>query len=222
MSKPTKDWIQSLGGKALLPIALTPDMVSLRDIPVALSRRKRFSGQTVETLDADFIGGGCQEVEGYSVAQHCVVGSHLIEPAFALAFLLHEVSEVYLPDVANPLKPHLFVNVSAALEMYPAERLIAHGPFHLAPWRVLEAQHAGAILPAIDLPGLLAVLDSPQVKAMDLQMLAAEKLHLMGPEPMSWKLPAPPHPGATLAKLWPWDEKEARDAWLQRFEELTH
>lgn len=206
MSKPTKDWIQSLSGKPVYPLKLTADSVSLRDIPVALSRRKRFSGQTKEFL-TDVIGDVFGS-EGYSVAQHCVIGSELIDPAFALAFLLHEVSEVYLPDIPNPIKPHLHVDcpgIGGAAQMT---------------WHNLEADHADVIMSALGLLSLRPLLDSPEVKAMDLAMLAAEKEHLMGPEPQPWGLPVPAHPGATLQKLWPWGEKRACDLWLARFYEL--
>lgn len=190
MKPPTKDWIQTLKGKPCFPVALTPEMVDLRDIPVALARRKRFSGQTVEFLNG-------VEVEGYSVAQHCELGSRLIAPQFALAFHLHELSEVYLPDVPKPIKPILFVDVSAALEHYAPDDVMAMPDGRaLVTWETLEAQHAWAMMAALGLSSVLPLLNSPEVKAMDGQMLAAEKKFLMGPEPMPWGLPCTPEPGA--------------------------
>lgn len=40
----------------------------------------------------------------YSVAEHCILGSYLIEPELALFFLLHDASEAYMGDVITPLK----------------------------------------------------------------------------------------------------------------------
>lgn len=213
--KPTKSWIQTLEGKACFPIGLTPDMVSLHDIPVALSRRNRFSGQTLERVSLS-------PVTGYSVAQHCVVGSRLIAPPFALAFLLHELSEVYLPDVANPIKPHLFVDVAAALELFNAGDVIAMPDGKaLVPWRVLEAQHADVMMKAIGLASMRSLLDSPEVKTMDVEILAAEKKFLMGPEPMPWALASEAHPGCEEYLVLPMGEQQAKKAWIDRFFELT-
>ena len=43
----------------------------------------------------------------YSVAQHCVVGSYLIEAKYAFEFLMHDATEAYLLDIPKPLKKQL-------------------------------------------------------------------------------------------------------------------
>jgi len=89
-------WIQTYSGRALHLFDPSPDEITLEDIAHALSLKVRFTGHCAWH---------------YSVAQHCVLGAGLLEgthgPDVALAFLLHELGEVYLPDVASPLKRHL-------------------------------------------------------------------------------------------------------------------
>jgi hypothetical protein len=188
-----KRWIQSFAGKQVFLAALRPEQVSLEDIPLALSRKIRFSGMTQGDL-------------GYSVAQHCVIGSYLIAPPFALAFLLHEAGEVYLPDIPSPLKP--------MLEIADAE-----GSGCTRSWHDLESDHADAILTALGLYSIRPLLDAPEVKEMDLAMLAWEKREMMGPEPEPWNLTVPPPVGAGAIE--PWPEAVARRDWLRRFHELT-
>lgn len=190
----SKLWIQSAAGKQVFPAALRPEQVTLEDIPLALSRKMRFSGQTTGKY-------------GYSVAQHCVIGSQLIAPPFALAFLLHEVSEVYLPDIPNPIKALL--------------RLRSLGPdISECSWRELESVHAGVVCAALGLSSIRPLIESPEVKEMDLAMLALEKQHLMGPEPEPWGLTVPP-PKHAQGQLEAWPEHVARRDWLNRYRELT-
>lgn len=165
------DWIQSLGGRKVTPRALQRDQVgNLYEVATVLSRRNRFSGATRRP---------------YSVAEHCVLGSEHLPAAFAGAFLLHELSEVYLPDVPAPLKPFLFVDLPspipgvAPLAMHGAE---ADG----VPWSELERRHTRTILEAWDLLSLEPLIYSREVRSMDLRMLVTEKRDLMGPEPEPW------------------------------------
>jgi hypothetical protein len=47
---------------------------------------------------------GGQAARFYSIAQHCVLTSWLVPDEVALQGLLHELDEVFLPDVPGPLK----------------------------------------------------------------------------------------------------------------------
>jgi hypothetical protein len=153
----------------------------------------------------------CQTAARYSVAQHCVLGSRLLPAAYAGAFLLHELSEVYLPDIASPLKPFVYVERWASGSFGPDDVQVR------VPWADLEREHTRVILDALGLASLEPLIYSPEVKAMDLAMLAAEKRELFGPEPAPWNLSAEPAP----AKIFPvWEPYDAMDYFFQRFNEL--
>jgi hypothetical protein len=65
------------------------DSICIDDIANALSKICRFGGNTNQF---------------YSVAQHSVLVSKLVDPEFAKEALLHDASEAYLGDVIKPLK----------------------------------------------------------------------------------------------------------------------
>lgn len=159
----------------------------IEDIALALANKCRFTG---------FVR------HHYSVAQHCVLGSELVDPRFALAFLLHEVSEVYLPDVSSPLKPDVYVRTDG-------------GDF--MPWAMLEDEHAKAILPALGCEHIYPLLHSAEVKVMDLAMLAAEHEQLQGPAPEPWGLVVP----AADVQIHRWTPELARIRFLDAFRRLT-
>jgi hypothetical protein len=190
MSNPTKNWIQTLENKMLIPRRLQPEMVgSIEEIAHSLAGEFRFTRQTKQR---------------YTVAQHCIEGSKLLPAAFAGAFLLHELSETYLPDVAGPLKPLVFVG---ALEDWA----------NVISWSELERQHTKAILEALGLSSIEPLIYSPEVKTMDLAMLAAEKRDLCGKEPEDWHLTVPPA-NVSLREIWAPHRAEAE--FLTRFKEL--
>jgi len=182
-----KTWLQAHSGKAVYPLDLQIDQVTMEDIPIALSRKNRFNGHSVYP---------------YSVAQHCVEGAGLLKEDAALAFLLHEVSEVYLPDIPTPIKPYLHVAT----------------PKGAMTWSALEGRHAAAIFAALGVARLLPLLSSPEVHAMDLAMLAAEKRDLMAPEPHPWGVCVAP---ADCDVRYPWSPDAAAQAWRNAFGRLS-
>lgn len=188
------DWIQTNENRALYPRAITIESVgSIREIAHSLAHCFRFNRQTALP---------------YSVAEHCVRGSKLLPPAFAGAFLLHELSEVYLPDIPAPLKPFLMVDVGDG----------PNPPVTLKTWEGLEIEHTHVILDALGLRSLEPLICSPEVRAMDLAMLAAEKRDLVGPEPIPWGLDG--IEPASTEQIFPWASGFAAEQFLRRFNEL--
>lgn len=183
-----KTWLQTFTGQDVSPFLVDPDKVNIRDIAHALSLKARFTGHTKAP---------------YSVSEHCVRGSNLISTGYRLAFLLHELSEVYLPDIPAPIKAHVFLKTADGMET----------------WENLERRHTSAMLHGLKLRFLEPLVHSATVKHMDLSMLAWEKRDLMGPEPRSWDLTVPPPDGVGTLRPWDWDKAE--NEFLVTFEKLA-
>lgn len=117
---------------------LTPEtsIITIDDIAHGLANESRYNGQT-----SDF----------YSVAQHSVWVSLLVQPEHAMAALLHDCNEAVMKDIMKPLK-----------------RLL---PDYCA----LEQKSEAAILSRF---GITLPLD-PSIKRADMIMLATEKRDLM-------------------------------------------
>lgn len=202
-----KVWIQTLERRQLDQRRLTVEACgSIREIAHSLAGENRFTKQTRQR---------------YSVAEHCVRGSWLLPSAFAGAFLLHELSEVYLPDLSGPFKSSVFVKVPVE-GIDPAS---AGERFEMISWSALEKQHTTTMLKALGLESLEPLIYCGEVKRLDWAMLAAEKVALHdseGPEAGDWLLPHPPAIDHDLAyvgfRAWAADQAEAE--FLARFYEL--
>jgi hypothetical protein len=83
------NWIRVQSGRAINFATFDVQDVDLGDIAHALANINRFTGHTLRP---------------YSVAEHCVRGSYLVWPEFALEWMLHDAQEAYLGDVSSPLK----------------------------------------------------------------------------------------------------------------------
>lgn len=81
--------IETMRGRRFYVLDPRPEEVFIGDIAHSVSQLCRFTGHT-RTF--------------YSVAQHCVLVSNLVEPWLALDGLLHDASEAYINDLSRPLK----------------------------------------------------------------------------------------------------------------------
>ncbi len=191
---PARDWIQSFSSKVVTPRDLRPDQVTFEDIAHALAQKVRFNGQLAAL--------------GYSVAQHCVMGAEQIAGPFKLAFLLHEVSEVYLPDVPTPIKSFLSVDIGG-LEGLSDKCLVS--------WAKLEEIHADVIFAALGLRSIRPLIDAPEVRLMDLRMLMTEKRDMASPEPQPWGIDVEP----LGIQIRPWSATESERRFIESYYRLT-
>lgn len=126
----------------------------------------------------------------YSVAEHSVYVSRHVPQHIALWGLMHDASEAYLPDVPRPIKDHL-----------PG-------------FRDIEARVMRAIADWFILDG---VIEPPEVKRVDLAILADERRYMMPDTAHDWKLPEPML-GIVIEG---WEPKRAESEFLARFRELS-
>lgn len=82
-------WMQTNQGVQFYPYRCTPEMINIFDVAWALSNQPRYNGH----LD-----------KFYSVAEHSVYTSYLVEPHNALCALLHDATEAYIGDMPSPVK----------------------------------------------------------------------------------------------------------------------
>ena len=71
---------------------LTPDVICLEDIAHSLSMQCRFGGHIPRH---------------YSIAQHSVHCSEIVDEGYELEALMHDASEAYMLDIPKPLKNQL-------------------------------------------------------------------------------------------------------------------
>ena len=158
---------------------LHPDasMINIDDIAHALSNLCRFNGHTTQF---------------YSVAQHCVLVSHLVPSYLALAALMHDASEAYMGDCISPLK-----------QMLPEYKKIENG--------IMQTLFNHL---SLDYP-----LHS-EIKRADIRALATEKRDLMQTpnEPKYWSSLDSITPSDVLTL--PMDPQQAKQAFLDRYFEL--
>ncbi|WP_130472190.1 phosphohydrolase [Candidatus Magnetaquicoccus inordinatus] len=168
-------WIQTFTGIQFWPLDARVQEVEIIDIAHSLSMLCRFNGH-------------CRSF--YSVAEHSVHVSRVVDPTLARWGLLHDAAEAYLSDLPQPIKQQmpLFRSHEESLLKIIAQR------FALLPSEPPEA-----------------------IKEADMLLLATEKAALMGREPAPWQgLPEPLPPSLIAA----WSPEQAKEIFLQRFHEL--
>ncbi len=163
-------WIQTLSGKPFDLLAPMPSMVDFRALPRVLSRIPRFNGHTIYF---------------YSVAQHCVEGTHAIlldhpdRRDVAAAFLLHDAHEAYIGDFTRPLP--------MALDQLAQERGLPAFAIS-AVVRQLKSRIDAVIFEAAGLQWPMGHETRTLVDAYDLRMLRTERDALMAPPVRQWDL----------------------------------
>ncbi|MBI5480351.1 MAG: phosphohydrolase [Deltaproteobacteria bacterium] len=140
-------WIQTYTGRQFFPLEPRPADVDVRDIAHSLAMQCRFNGH-------------CRPF--YSVAEHSVRVSRILEGRERLWGLLHDAAEAYISDLPRPLK--------------------ATAPgFRAAEDRLLEV-----IVTRFGLPWPMPAA----VAHADEVLLATEMRDLMAPAPAAWPLDA--------------------------------
>ena len=175
-------YLQTVSGRWVNPFDPDPRQLDAGDIARALANQCRF-------------GGHCRTF--YSVAQHSVIVSELVEQRGgdvedAFAALMHDATEAYLGDMPHPLKHRSQLGAAFKAAEDDLERAIRER-FRIKP-------------------------DVPQIKAADRALLATERRafsaenwhwpELEGVEPLDLELTA-------------WSPDQAAAAFLARYEALT-
>jgi len=172
------DWIQTYTGKKFWPLDPRVEDIDIKDIAHALSLTCRF-------------GGHCNEF--YSVAQHSVIVSQLVEESNAFVALLHDAPEAYIGDVVRPFKKSLatFGNVEENLE-----RVIYHS-FGISEF------------------------SKEMWKEADNIALYTEMRDLMGKPPEAWEDWTNYQSTIPRQKIVPLGPRESEQLFLRRYEQLT-
>jgi len=147
--------IQTFTGKKFWPLVPRAEDICIEDIAHSLSLKCRF-------------GGHCGMF--YSVAQHSVLVSELLEPSTESTLLwglLHDAAEAYLPDFSAPIKDYFDAKWKGA-------------EYHIS---YLEYQINYCIHGAFGIPS--SSYNHRIIKAADLKALATEREQLMS-EGFGW------------------------------------
>lgn len=181
-AQPARSWIPTFTGRAFDIVAPASRDISIRDIAHSLSLQCRF-------------GGHCQRF--YSLAEHCLFLSRLVDPPLALCALLHEAAHAYVQEVIVPLRPLL------------------------AGYRELVDGIWAVVAKRFRLP---AVIPAP-VRLADQRLMATEIEYLLLPTPRRWLAGAGPYSleelGVRHARQLGLLPREARQCFLERFAELV-
>lgn len=187
-------WIQTYSGHRVWPFNPTaPENVfCIEDIAHSLANIGRFNGHVKQF---------------YSVAEHCVLGSQIVLPKFALQFLMHDAAEAYLGDVSRPVKDCLYI-AGEDDELYTS-------------FKRYEIRLQERILAStnVDAPGFAAM---NAIKQVDDAMLVKEASELFktGQRP-EWAMHTDKGWPVAEVSLKCWAPEIAERMFLGRFAELT-
>lgn len=168
-------WMQTYTGRPFYPLEPTLDDIEIESIAHSLSMTCRYNGHCLKF---------------YSVAEHCVLLSHTVDPEYARWALMHDAGEAYVGDMVRPLKPDMpeFVAIETNLEVMIA------GRFNL-----------GWPMPA-------------QVKEHDTRIVVDEMEQNMAPARLPWLLLDGQRPLGVTLQCWSPDRAEAE--YMSRYQQL--
>lgn len=188
------------------PTITDPDQYDLLDVPEPTAVMITYSGRTVDLERPDFsrfeiediarpLANQCRFVGNvtafYSVAQHCVLASHLAPPGFAYDALMHDSEEAFTGDWPTPWKVRIGRSLIQAA---------------VAPIKKALAQRFHFRYPA-----------PKPVKVADQRALATELRDLCAPHRVNWQSLPPPLP----ERIDPLPPPEAYEAFLRRYADLA-
>lgn len=221
----TAPWVQTVSGVAFDLLTPRAEDVRIADIAISLARLNRYAGHTVEGY----------ALRGYSVAQHSVLVSNIVEQwgaplEIVREALLHDASEAYYGDITSPVQRAMRAQFQATLAELAEEVLFAFGEdapivrkvadrilswaARNDPFRRVKHIVDPVVREALGMPGE----EHDLVKRADLVALACERVGLMMPCERNWNLPEfPDRRWTTIQVLEP---QAARDSFLQRLEAL--
>jgi hypothetical protein len=174
-------YLQTVSGRWLNPFEPDPSQFDIADIARALANLCRF-------------GGHCRSF--YSVAQHSVIVSELVEQRGGdvedvFAALMHDASEAYLGDMPHPIK----------------HRSPLGAAFKLAEEHLESALRERFRIKA----------DVPEIKPVDRALLATERRAFSAE---NWHWPELDGVEPLELELTAWPPDEAATAFLRRYAEL--
>jgi uncharacterized protein len=174
-------YLQTVSGRRVNPFDPDPDQIHIGDIGRALANQCRF-------------GGHCRVF--YSVAQHSVIVSELVEQRGgdaedAFAALMHDAAEAYLGDFPHPLKHRSPLGAAFREAEHHLEAAI-RDRFRIKP-------------------------DVPEIKRADRALLATERRAFSAE---TWRWPELEGVEPLELELTAWPPDEAAEAFTRRYAEL--
>ncbi len=174
-------YLQTVSGRFVNPFDPDPEQLDIGDITRALANTCRF-------------GGHCRSF--YSVAQHSVIVSELVEQRGgdaedAFAALMHDATEAYLGDMPHPIKHRSALGEAFKAAEKDLERAI-NERFNIKP-------------------------DVPEIKRADRALLATERRAVSTED---WHWPELEGVEPLDLELIPWPPDEAAERFKARYEQL--
>ena len=154
MNNREDSWISTYTGREFHVFKPVLEEIDINDIARALSMLCRFNGHVKKF---------------YSVGQHSVLVSRLVNPEYALEGLLHDATEAYIGDLVRPLKIFMseFVAAEKTLELAIAQKfnLNISEEVHL---QIKKADNIALITEARDLVASKVIMSrfSPEIQPL--------------------------------------------------------